>query len=412
MKKLQVFLTLSPTDKTLIGTLAENKDGCFFEYDSTFLKSPYWLSPFKLPPSDRLIKHKDIEFGPIFGLFDDSLPDGWGLLLMDRYFAKEKIPPASISVLDRLSYLGEETMGALTYIPAIEKDDASKDLISLHHLSQQSYMVMDGDIKDILPELLRAGGSPGGARPKVLVGIKNDQIISGATTLPGGFEHWLIKFSSSRTAPDEGKTEYAYSLMAKNAGIKMMDTRLFKTKEGDCFFGTKRFDRGTNNRRYHIHTFGNLIHSNFRIPSCDYKQLLQAGKILTKRQEDIEMIFRTMIFNILSCNRDDHVKNFAFMLNDKKEWIFTPAYDLTFSCGPGGEHSMTINGEGMMPNMEHCSALASLSGINDNKACNIIDEVFAAVSEWEKFAYMTEIEKSVRNRIADRINQIKKGFYN
>lgn len=410
MKKLEVFLTLSPVDKTFIGTLVEDRSGCFFEYDPLFLESSLWLSPFKLPLSSGLIKHKDTSFGPLFGLFDDSLPDGWGLLLMDRYFAEQGVTFSSVSPLDRLSYIGNETMGALTYVPAVEKGHVSESLISLHNLSKQSYMIMDGDIKQVLPALLRAGGSPGGARPKILVGIRDEQIVSGASVLSDGFEHWLIKFFNSKGASDEGKIEYAYSLMAKSAGIEMPETRLFETAEGDCFFGVKRFDRGSGNTRSHVHTFGNLIHSNFRIPSCDYKQLLHVAKVLTKKQNETEMVFRVMIFNILSCNRDDHVKNFAFMLNSEIEWVFAPAYDLTFAHGPGGEHSMTVNGEGVMPTADDCLKLAELSGISRGRFVTILYEVRSAVLKWYEFAELARVKKSISKEIDTEMKRIMKGF--
>lgn len=141
---------------------------------------------------------------------------------------------------------------------------------------------------------------------------------------------------SGQDAIDDGRIEFAYSNMARAAGLEMPETRLFTTSEGDAFFGVARFDR-KQNRRFHVHTFGNLIHSNFRIPQCDYEQLLKTTRILTKNQTDVAAAFRLMVFNILAHNRDDHVKNFAFMLNDHNEWRLTPAYDLTFAHGPGGE---------------------------------------------------------------------------
>jgi len=199
----------------------------------------------------------------------------------------------------------------------------------------------------------------------------------------------MIKFPAKKETPEEGRIEYAYSKMAAAAGIHMPPTRLFQTLEGDAFFGVKRFDR-TGTTRHHIHTFGNLIHSNFRIPGCDYDQLLNVTRILTRNQTDTEAALRLMVFNVLANNRDDHVKNFAFML----------AYDLTFSPGPGGEHSMTLDGEGRNPEREHIIRLATRHGIQEKRALKIMAEVTDAISQWNQFADAAELDLPIKNEIA------------
>ncbi len=400
MKKLSVHLTRTPDDSRLIGELAEVNRTIYFEYDADFLQDPLWLSPFKLPPEPGLHEQRDRAFGSLFGLFDDSLPDGWGLLLMDRFFRQRGISPETLSPLDRLAYMGTRPMGALTYRPATQEDNPQTPFSGLHNLATEAQCVLAGKTEDILPELIRNGGSPGGARPKVLVGVNGDQLISGADTLPDGFEEWMIKFPAKKETPEEGRIEYAYSKMAAAAGIHMPPTRLFQTLEGDAFFGVKRFDR-TGTTRHHIHTFGNLIHSNFRIPGCDYDQLLNVTRILTRNQTDTEAALRLMAFNVLANNRDDHVKNFSFMLTDSEDWTLTPAYDLTFSPGPGGEHSMTLDGEGRNPGREHIIRLATRHGIQEKRALEIISEVAETVSQWPRFADEAELDGPIKNEIAD-----------
>ena len=385
MKKLGVYLSSTPEERRLIGELAEANRKIYFEYDPAFLKDPLWLSPFKLPAEPGLHEHRDLTFGPLFGLFDDSLPDGWGLLLMDRHFRKAGIPPETVSPLDRLAYMGTRTMGALTYHPPSQNDYGVDAAFDLHNLAREAYRVLEGSPGDILPQLMQAGGSPGGARPKVLIGLKGNHVISGADTLPDGYTGWIVKFPSRQDAIHDGRVEYAYSNMARAAGLEMPATRLFTTTEGDAFFGVERFDR-RENRRFHVHTFGNLIHSNFRVPGCDYEQLLKTTRVLTKNQADVSAALRLMIFNVLAHNRDDHVKNFAFMLNDHNEWKLTPAYDLTFAHGPGGEHTMTIAGEGRSPDRSHLLRVAARAGISEKDAGRIIDEVAEAISKWKRFA--------------------------
>lgn len=387
MKKLDVYLTAdgSRDRGRLVGTLAAHDHRIYFEYDACFLDAPLWLSPFKLPPAPGLLEHRDLAFGPLFGLFDDSLPDGWGLLLMDRYFRRQNVSLETVSPLDRLAYLGSRTMGALTYYPPAGIKDVDGSMLNLHDMAREAYLVLEGKGEDVLPQLLRAGGSPGGARPKVLVGVCGDHMVSGEDELPDGYTGWIVKFPATKDATEDGRIEYAYSQMARAAGVKMPATRLFMTAQGDAFFGVERFDRKGNVRR-HVHTFGNMIHANFRIPGCDYEMLLRVTRILTKNQSDALCAFRLMVFNILAHNRDDHVKNFAFILGTEGDWHLAPAYDLTFAVGPGGEHTMTVAGEGKRPTFAHVLQIAEGAGIDAKQARIVVDEVSAAVAGWSRFA--------------------------
>ncbi len=388
MKKLEVRFTLNPKESMQVGTLAEDHGRIYFEYEPEFLATDFNLSPFRLPFEGGLFEHSDRNFGPLPGLFDDSLPDGWGLLLMDRSFRSRGLHPAEISVLDRLSWLGTRTMGVLTYHPPANRKDGDESIFDLHDLARQSREVFSGQATDVLPQLLRAGGSPGGARPKVLLGFNSatGHIISGEDDLPDGFEHWIVKFTTSTDLSDAGAIEYAYAMMAGAAGIDMPPTRLFETTQGDRFFGAKRFDRDCN-QRFHVHTFGNLLQINFRIPSSDYADLLKATSLLTRNHQDVLRAFRRMVFNVLAHNRDDHVKNFAFLMdNATGDWTLSPAYDILYTPGPGGEHTMTVNGEGRNPRLRHMLCLAEEAGLSKQEASCIIEDVQTAVSRWQDFA--------------------------
>jgi serine/threonine-protein kinase HipA len=385
-----------------VGQLAEDKHQLYFQYDQDFLTNNLWLSPYKLPLSTELFKHKDREFSPIFGLFDDSLPDGWGLLLMDRFLRKRGYNIETLSVLDRLAFLGENTMGALIYEPALNLKINDSSPFNLHNLSKQSLDILSGKTDVVLPQLINAGGSPGGARPKVLVGVFNDKMVSGETDLPEPFEHRIIKFAAENNFPDAGPVEYAYSLMAREAGIKMTETRLFNTSEGDHFFGIKRFDR-RGNHRFHVHTFGNLIHSNFRIPSQDYDHFFKIVINLTKNHQDLIRAFRQMVFNIFANNRDDHVKNFAFIMNHEGEWSLSPAYDLIYSPGPGGEHSMTVLGEGKAPTKADIYKLGEKHGIKKKTIDLIVEKVSDAANNFQSYAKTAGVSKATFKKINAKI---------
>jgi serine/threonine-protein kinase HipA len=408
MKKLEVRLSREPGEERIVGQLAETgprpSGPVVFEYDPAFLRDPLWLSPFKLPPRSGLIEHRDLAFGPLFGLFDDSLPDGWGLLLMDRFFQQRGSALAEVSVLDRLAYLGTRTMGALTYHPPATPADSLARSLDLHEMARASQQVIEGTSGEVLPQLLRAGGSPGGARPKVLVGVCGDSLRSGEDDLPPGYTHWIVKLQARKDSPDSGPGELAYALMAKEAGLAMPPARLFETARGERFFGVERFDR-RGNHRYHVQTFGNLIHANFRIPSCDYRQLLEVTRILTRNHQDVLECYRRMVFNVLMHNRDDHVKNFAFRMADDGGWELAPAYDLVFSEGPGGEHTMTVAGEGRAPARRHLLQLAAPAGISGSDAESILDGVAAAAARWRVHAREAGLSPKSVKRVEKAIGE-------
>ena len=336
MKKLEVRFH-STNSNLLIGHLASKDRKLYFQFDDAYLDNPLYLSPYKLYPEKGLKEYRE-SFAPVFGLFNESLPDGWGLLLMDRAFRKAGLDPAGIDAVDRLEYLGSRTMGALTYHPPAQPEEKLHKTLDLSALYKESVKVWQGTATDILPELIKAGGSPGGARPKILAGLKGEELVIHQDSVlesTDGYEPWMIKFMAPTERKDSGIVEYIYSLMAKDAGINMPETKLIESSCANAFFAIKRFDRDSNFKRRHIHSFGNLLHINYRIPSQDYADLLKLGISLTKTHTTNLSLFRRAVFNIASHNRDDHVKNFSFMFDENNQWILAPAYDLTFSQGPG-----------------------------------------------------------------------------
>jgi len=224
-----------------------------------------------------------------------------------------------------------------------------------------------------------------------LVQISDDQkqIIHGRQKLQNGFSHWMVKFASSMDSPEIGAIEYAYSLMAREAGLDMPKTTLLEGKKGR-YFAIKRFDR-VGDRRVHMHSVAGLTHSDFRFPTLDYDDLLKLTLHLTKNVQEVEKVFRLACFNLFSHNRDDHAKNFSFVMDEKGVWSFSPVYDITFSNGPGGEHSTMYMGEGKNPTTKHLLELAKKHGIK--KGAVIIDEVQEVTSRWREFAKMAGVSR-------------------
>ncbi|HEY0171572.1 MAG TPA: type II toxin-antitoxin system HipA family toxin, partial [Pyrinomonadaceae bacterium] len=371
----------------------------YFEYDSAFIAKSLPISPFKLPVRPGVFEHREREFGDVFGVFNDSLPDGWGLLLMDREFRKRGHDPAGLSVMDRLAYIGTRGMGALTYHPPAATDDEGELPIDLDELARQAERVLEGSAEDILPALRIAGGSPGGARPKVLVGVNEDgHLISGASDLPEGYRHFIVKFPAGEDVPDIGAVEAAYALMAREAGIDVPTTRLFETGDGGRYFGAERFDRpGT--LRLHMHTLSGLFHASHRIPSMEYEGLLKATMALTKDYRQVEEAFRRMAFNVFAHNRDDHVKNFSYLMDRSGEWRFAPAYDIVFSQGPRGEHTMAVAGEAARPTELDMLRVAEDCDVDLRRAREIMREVRDVVNQWPRFALDTGVSSETVSRI-------------
>lgn len=387
-----------------VGRLALVKRQMYFEYDPTFLKSGLDISPLKLPKQTNAILCNDAVFEGLFGVFNDSLPDGWGRLLLDRQVRKHGIAPEQLTPLDRLTHVGSYGMGALTYEPDSSEHSQHTDAISLDTLAAETGEVLEGEAGDVFAELLGLSGSSAGARPKVMLGVSasKKKLIHGQQALPKGYAHWMVKFASSSDAKDIGAIEYAYSLMARAAGLTMMPTHLFPAKKGVGYFGVERFDR-VRDKRLHMHTVSGLIHADHRLPSLDYEQIMRATLALTRNVQELEKILRLAAFNVFAHNRDDHAKNFSFLMDEKGNWRVAPVYDLTFSGGPGGEHSSTIMGEGKRPGKEHLLKLAEKVGIEKQHANSIIDEVKSAVQQWPIYAAEAGVTKVSRKIIADVI---------
>jgi len=387
--------------QTLIGRLATKNGRIYFEYDAQFLKSNTQISPYRLPLQNGLIQNTDTTFDGLFGVFNDSLPDGWGKLLVDRALRARNVAFESLTPLDRLSFVGNRGMGALAYSPEQHFEAPSAITVDLQSLAKEINEVISGTASEVIEKLQVFGGSSAGARPKILVGYNrsSNSLISGVDELSTDYEAWIIKFPSSSDPEDIAQIEQAYAIMAKLAQIQMSETQLF-TSGMKQFFGTKRFDC-ENGKRLHVHTAAGLLHSSHRYPSLDYRDLMSLTWRLTEDFREMEKVFRLCCFNVLAHNRDDHSKNFSFLMDQKGEWKFAPAYDLTFSFGPGGEQSTTVMGEGKNPTMKHLFELADEFQIK--KPSIVINEVRESINQWPKIADNSGVTSESKKLIAKHL---------
>jgi len=386
-----------------VGRLAARDRTIYFEYDRTFIDSGLEISPLRLPLKSGVSRFEYDLFEGLPGVFNDSLPDGWGRLLFDRYAHSQGIVSSGITPLVRLANVGVHGMGALVYEPDHSSGE-THGAICLDILAEQTQEVLHGSSEDVLPELLALNGSSAGARPKAIVGIDQtgEHLIHGALDLPAGYAPWLVKFANSQDGTDAGAIEYVYALMAKEAGIQMPDIHLFPAQNGAGYFSIKRFDRD-GDRRYHMHTACGLLHSDFRAPSLDYGDLITLTGVLTRDVRAVEKIYRLAVFNVLAHNRDDHAKNFSFLMDADGQWRLSPAYDLTFSSGPGGEQSTMVMGEGRNPGLDHLVKLGLEANLRQVSIEAIIEQTRSALGGWENLAKQYGVSVPAIELIAGKI---------
>lgn len=376
--------------KDLMGRLFLQNRRIFFEYDAAFLKEGLELSPFQLPLKAGIVSPKDRTFDGLFGVFNDSLPDGWGRLLLDRKLIGMGINPGALSPLDRLCFVGSHGMGALSYEPETEGTPSSlpTDLDEIEH---EIRATLEGEEDCYVDDLLALGGSSAGARPKIMLKI--------------GGEDWLVKFRSSLDPHDISAIEYAYHLMAVKAGLKVPVAKLFPSRKGLGYFGVKRFDR-QEGQCIHMHTIAGLLQADHREPCLDYETIMKVTLFLTRDGQQCEQQFRNAVFNVLSHNRDDHSKNFSYLMDEEGVWTVSPAYDLTFSSGPLNEHSTLVMGEGRTPTKEHLLKLAAVGNIKKDKALEIIEHVLEGVRQWEAFAQNVGVSKKQIKNIGQTLGRL------
>lgn len=344
-------------------------------------------------------------FEGLAGVFSDCLPDGWGRLLFDRMLRSHGFLPGSVSPLDRLADVGTAGMGALVYKPDKGPSDV-EGWLDLDDLALQTEQVLTGSSEEVIQELLALNGFSAGARPKALIAVTPDRsrISYGAKNTDERLEHWLVKFPNSHEGKDAGAIEHVYALMAKEAGVDMPDAHLFPSRHGAGYFAVRRFDRD-GNKRLHMHTASGLMHSDFRTPSLDYEDLLNLTGALTRDVREVEKVYRLAVFNVLAHNRDDHAKNFSFLMNEAGDWRAAPAYDLTFSSGPSGEQSTMVMGEGRNPGITQLVRLGREAKLSAIRIDQVIEQTKEALGHWKRLATENGVSRSNINLIERTLNR-------
>lgn len=384
-----------------------------FEFSPEFVATGLEISPIHMPArvgyTYAFTNLNRETYKALPAIFADSLPDDFGNALIDAWLAQQGRDKRSFTPVDRLLYQGNRGMGALEYRPAMKTEANEAESIEIEALVQLAGEVLAGreslegrltsndpTVDDAaLQRLIQVGTSAGGARAKAIIAINDEgHVRSGQVAAPQGYSYWLLKFDVAKNtdvladSQGFGRIEYAYHLMARQAGVVMTECRLLE-EGGRAHFMTKRFDRTDDGEKIHTATLCALDHADYKKPGeYSYAEALSVFRVLKLSRREAEQFFRRMVFNVIARNQDDHTKNISFLLDTDGTWYLSPAYDVTWSYMPGNfwvdSHQMSVNGK--RDNFVLEDLLSVASQIKGLKARQIIREVREAVVQWPVIA--------------------------
>lgn len=357
-----------------------------FEYSDEAKKRGLELASYTLPLNGPQLRkdfppHQWGLPGPVY----DALPDGWGMLLMDRLFRRRGLITARIGPLERLAYIGSNAMGAMSFEPVAPEGLASQDHLSLDQLAADIQEVFQGDDGEFLQRLLQVGGSPQGARPKALV-YRDSRTSTFTTAATQGFEAWLVKFPAKDEHAEVCAIETVYAECLRQCGIPTPDTEYFTLPNGQAAFASKRFDRH-NGVRVPMQSLASFTGADYRAPGAlDYVNFLRATQLCTNDVREMAFAFERAVFNVIFNNRDDHPKNFAYLMSSKGQWQLAPAYDVTFCEGPNGYHQMDVMGEALAIDRAALLRLAEEAEVSAQHANRLIDTISEVAAQFSAIA--------------------------
>lgn len=420
---------------TRIGIIHQEPGVSFatFEYDKDFVDSGIELSPIRMPLGRNLYEFPSLAGEPFHGLpglVADSLPDNFGNAVIEKWLSSQGKSLSDFTAIDRLCYTGKRGMGALEYVPAITDIVDIDESINVREmvkfasdiLSGKESIYLNADENLTYAQLVQVGTSAGGARAKALIAWNEEtnEIRSGQLQLGPGYDYWLMKFDNVSKNGDHGLEdkpeytliEYAYYIMAVNAGIIMNPCRIYNS-EGSHHFITKRFDREAG-KKLHMQSLGALTHISYQeVGVCGYEMAVDYMKELGIIYKDIEQFYRRMVFNCLAVNQDDHVKNVSFIMDRNGKWKLSPAYDITFSYNSTNKwlraHQMTVNGKTTDIELSDLLAAGKWMGIKERRCKDIINEVGASVDDFISIAEKVGIKEKTAEYIRSIIirNMVK-----
>ena len=415
VRRLAVHRVFATGERRLVGELAQNRQGVFFQYDRDYLGSSPSLSPFTLAFDSSLQQAPDEPHDGLHGVFADSLPEGWGRLVMDRVYRLQGVLPSELTPMDRLSYIGVRGLGALQFSPPSPIGPETPNEVDLAELGERARALFEDDRAEVLPALAATGSSGGGARPKALVYLPATG-GGGASARPGdGLEPWLVKFTSASLplGHEESLCEAAHLTLASEAGIETPEWRLIPAPTRGrssviASLAVKRFDCTPDGGRLHMHSLCGLLDADYRTPSMDYEDLIKASQVLCASPAVGQSQFVRAVFNLFALNQDDHTRNWAFLQDDRGRWRPSPCYDVTFSPSPHGEQSTAFLGHGAAPPLKAMQQLAGQANYASwARAREVIENVVDVIQRWPSVAAHLDVGADTRRLIMARLDRVR-----
>jgi serine/threonine-protein kinase HipA len=400
---LTIELAFAPDARVPVGRLAWAQQTAQLDWSRDVIAKKLSVDPLlRYPQEPGLQAARTRYFDGLHGFLADSLPEGWGNLVMRKRLAQLGFDIGALTPVERLALVGEGGRGALVFHPATTPDADTSSGIDLDALADEAAQLLLGDGGKLADVLAKAAGGSGGARPKVHVGFgPNGEVSIGDNELPADHAAWIVKFKANEDPTDIGPLEEAYACMAEAAGLKLAPHRLIPAKKGPGYFATKRFDRPGEGARLHMLSLSGVVEAPTTPGSLSYDQLLRATQAITRNAEDVAKAFRRMVFNVLAHNRDDHARQHSYLMDEHGEWSLSPTYDLTYAAGRGGEHYLDIDGEGRKPTRKHVHALGQKHGLGAKAVELMVEEVGAAVGDWRKFAQAAGVTATTTRLVTD-----------
>ncbi len=415
----------------VVGAVAwdPNLELATFEFDPRFLSKDVDLAPLTMPLATAQRGQTKYDFRSLPretylglpGLLADALPDKFGHNVINAWLARQGRTPESFNPIERLCYTGRRAMGALEFMPILNKALEKSVPVEITQLLELAQTVvtereeLQVDLKahtsEALLDILRVGTSAGGNRPKAIIAMNDEtsEVRSGQVLAPDGFDYWVLKFDGVQDQllgdpAGYGRIEYAYYLMAIDSGIDMTECRLFK-EGGRAHFLTRRFDRRSDGTKLHLQSLCAIAHYDFNNPGAySYEQAFRVNRELRLPYEDMDQLFRRMTFNVMARNHDDHTKNIAYLMDEKGNWRLSPAFDVIYSYNPTGlwtnRHQMSLNGKRDNFMRSDLEKVSNEMGINDYG--KIIDDISETISNWEKYAKTAGIKDDQLSSIRDQ----------
>lgn len=400
-----------------IGTILSKNGMVYFEYDKGFVGSNLEISPLKLPLATRGVytNNDDRYFEGLAGVFHDTLPDKFGTKVIERYFESKGIASSELNIIQKLMFVGDKSIGAITYKPVIHQMDEKKvnELIELQNFYNNAKKIVSGDAIEVVDEMLTfmdSAASVGGARAKAIIGynLNTQEIISGVKRdLKEDFEHYLIKFDMAKedgSSSDYTKLEYLYMSMAREVGIDVPKIELLHHGNLSHYM-IKRFDR-VDGGNLHLHSVAGLTHTNFNIPMhFSYEELFRLTRYLTGSQKAVNEQFKRMIFNIVGRNQDDHAKNFAFTMDKNGVWNLSPAYDITYANGSGytKNHQLSLAGKVNDFTLKDILDVAKKHSIKESFAKESFEQIVDMFRSFQKRAEKLDIKTATVAHIQNEL---------